>query len=184
MYGEGNKEKIQSAVDTGLWIVVSLGVFITLFGIIKYDVFLKLFNVPMGIWNDAGNYLRITFIGTLPVFIYNACSNFLNGLGVSKTPLILLIIASLINVVLDLLFVVVFRWGIEGAAIATVVSQFFAFYACIYYLNKFNSFFRIRIKNACFNFDIFRTGIKIGIPATLQQLFISLGSSVLQILIN
>jgi putative MATE family efflux protein len=140
--------------------------------------------VPVEIWKDTGNYLRITFIGTLPVFIYNACSNFLRGIGDSKTPLILLIIASLMNVVLDLLFVVVFRWGIVGVAIATVVSQFFAFYACIYYLNKYNSFFRIRIKNAYFNFDIFKTGIKIGIPATLQQLFISLGSSVLQILIN
>jgi putative MATE family efflux protein len=184
MYGKGNKEKIQSAVDTGLWVVVSLGIFITFFGIIKYDALLKLFNVPIEIWNDTGNYLRITFIGTLPVFIYNACSNFLRGIGDSKTPLILLIVASLMNAVLDLLFVVVFRWGVEGAAMATVISQFFAFFACIYYLNKYNLFFKIRIKNAYFNLDIFKTGITIGIPATLQQLFISLGSSVLQILIN
>jgi putative MATE family efflux protein len=88
------------------------------------------------------------------------------------------------NVVLDILFVIIFQWGVEGAAIATVASQFFAFFSCLYYVNKYNSYFKIKIKNAYFNFDIFKTGMNIGIPATLQQLFISLGSSVLQILIN
>jgi len=184
MYGEENREKIQSAVDTGLWVVALLGISITLFGIMKYDIFLKVFNVPAEIWDEAGNYLKITFIGVLPVFIYNACSNFLRGIGDSRTPLLLLIIASIINIVLDVLFVAVFNWGVEGAAIATVISQFFAFFACLYYLNRYNSYFKIRIKNACFKFDIFKTGMTIGIPATLQQLFISLGSSVLQILIN
>jgi putative MATE family efflux protein len=184
LYGEDNKEKIQNAVDTGLWIVVLLGVFITLFGIIKYDVLLKIFNIPVEIWDETGNYLKITFIGTLPIFIYNACTNFLRGIGDSKTPLLLLIIASLMNVVLDILFVVFFRWGVEGAAIATVASQFFALFACIYYVNKYNLYFKIKIKNAYFKFEIFKTGMKIGIPATLQQLFISLGSSILQILIN
>ncbi|MDR1287731.1 MAG: MATE family efflux transporter [Treponema sp.] len=184
MYGEGNKEKIQSTADTGLWVVVLSGVPITLFGIIKYDVFLKIFNVPIEIRDQAGSYLKITFIGILPVFIYNACSSFLRGTGDSKTPLLLLIIAALMNVVLDILFVVVFQWGVEGAAIATVASQFFAFFACLYYVNKYNSHFKIKLKNTYFNFDIFKTGMTIGIPATLQQLFISLGSSVLQILIN
>jgi putative MATE family efflux protein len=144
MYGEGNLKKIQSAVDTGLWVVVLLGVFITLFGILRYDIFLRIFNVPIEIWNEAGSYLKITFIGVLPVFIYNACSNFLRGIGDSKTPLILLIIAALMNVVLDILFVIIFQWGVEGAAIATVVSQFFAFFSCLYGRTCFHTIFSLQ----------------------------------------
>jgi putative MATE family efflux protein len=96
----------------------------------------------------------------------------------------LLIISALMNVVLDLLFIAVFHWGVEGAAIATVISQVFAFFACVYYVNKHNSYFKIKIKNTRFNLGIFKTGMTIGIPATLQQLFISLGNSILQISIN
>ena len=184
MFGEGKKDEIQTAVDTGLWIIILLGVIITLFGIFKYDALLKLFNIPIEIFNEAGNYLKIIFIGTLPVFIYNGCINFLRGIGDSKTPLMLLIISASMNVVLDLLFITVFRWGVEGAAIATVVSQFFAFFSCVYYVNKHNSYFKLKIKNMRFNISLFKTGMTIGVPATLQQLFISLGSSILQILIN
>jgi putative MATE family efflux protein len=123
-------------------------------------------------------------IGTLPIFIYNGCTNFLRGIGDSKTPLLLLIISALMNVVLDLLFVAVFHWGVEGAAIATVISQFFAFFTCVYYVNKHNTYFKLKIINTRFNLGVFKTGMKIGVPATLQQLFISLGNSILQILIN
>jgi len=184
MFGEGKKDDIQTAVDTGLWIITLLGIIITLFGIFKYDVLLRLFKIPIEIFNEAGNYLKIIFIGTLPVFIYNGCTNFLRGIGDSKTPLMLLIISALMNVVLDLLFIAIFHWGVEGAAIATVISQFFAFFTCVYYVNKHNSYFKLKIINTHFNLGIFKTGIKIGVPATLQQLFISLGSSILQILIN
>lgn len=115
---------------------------------------------------------------------YNANSGILQGLGDSKTPLLFLVIACIINIVLDLLFVVVFHWGVAGVAIATIIAQAFSWIFGIFYINK--KYPQIHIHPFCFKFDkaLFGQIVKLGVPAGVQQALFSFGVMAMQRLIN
>lgn len=184
MFGGKNYKNIQSVIDSGMFLMTFLAVFITVFGIIGSHQLMSIFHVPENIMQQAVTFLMISFIGTVPSFGFNAVSNFLRGVGDSKTSLIFVMISSILNILLDLFFVIYLRFGVSGAAIATTISQYISFIGIIVYVNCNDFPFKIRWKGWKLDFRLIKESLEIGIPAMLQQLFLGLGGSVIQYLIN
>src|SRR5699024_9590170 len=102
---------------------VVIGAVLTVAGLLTTGPVLRLMGTPEEILGDAALYLRIYFLGMIPQILYNMGTNILRAAGDSKRPLYFLIVASLVNIVLDVVFIAVFHWGVAGAALATVISQ-------------------------------------------------------------
>lgn len=183
-YGAKQVDTIQKIVDTGFVMCMILAVIITMIGVFYAKRILLCFQVPDSIIQQAALYFRLICLGTIPSFGYNAVVNYLRGVGDSKTALIFLIISSVLNIILDIVLVASIGEGVAGAAMATVISQFVAFFGICSYVNQKKSEFSIRFRHLSFEWDILKKGLWIGIPATLQQLFLGIGNSIIQYMIN
>ena len=122
-YGAGDVEEVDRQVHTALAMATLGGALLTVLGLVSSRFVLQLMDTPAEILGEATIYLQIYFLGMIPQFLYNMGTNILRAVGDSKRPLYFLIIASLVNIVLDVVFVAAFHWGVAGAAIATVISQ-------------------------------------------------------------
>jgi len=183
-YGAKQPEKIRKAIGTMYIFLFWASLCLTLLGINYSEAIFRLIQLPEDIMPQAITYLNVYLGGLIFFFGYNGVSAFLRGMGDSKTPLYFLVISTLLNIVLDLLFILVFKWGIAGAAIATIISQAVAFIAAIWYLNRTSEIMRFSFSELKFDFDIFIKSIRIGLPTGLQQLFVSLGMMALFGIVN
>ncbi|HEX2919927.1 MAG TPA: MATE family efflux transporter [Bacteroidales bacterium] len=183
-FGAGDLEKVKKAVDTMYIYSAVAGVISSILGIIIAEPLLRLLDLPEDILPQATQYLRIYLSGMLIFFGYNGTSAVLRGLGDSKTPLYFLIIATVANIILVLLFVAVFKWGIAGAAYATLVANGLAFGLAIYWLNKTHKIVRLNLKNIQFDKDIFLLSIRIGLPTGVQQTLVAIGALALLSIVN
>ncbi|MEG1649754.1 MAG: MATE family efflux transporter, partial [Rikenellaceae bacterium] len=141
-------------------------------------------GLPPEIIPQAATYLNIYMIGLIFLFLFNSLSAILRGVGDSKTPLIFLAVSAVLNVALDLLFVVVFGFGIEGAAWATVISQGFAVTFAFIYTARHNEIVSTNLMKLRFDTAIFLRSLKLGIPAGMQQLFVSIGMLAIMSFVN
>jgi len=183
-FGAKDLEKVRATVDTGYITLFWAGLLMSIVGVLLTDTILNILNVPADVFQDASTYLKIIFAGLLTLFGYNAISAILRGLGDSKTPLYLLIVASLLNVILDLLFVVKFGWGVSGVAWATILSQGSSFIGGIVYLNTRNELVSLKLRNLKFDREIFGHSLRIGLPTGIQQTMVSLGMMALTRIVN
>ena len=183
-FGAKDYEKLKKTLDTTYIFLFFGSIAISILGILLSGPILRLMNTPQDIISQAQTYLNIIFAGMLTLFGYNAISAILRGLGDSKTPLYFIIIATLLNIVLDLVFVMTFGWGVAGVAWATVISQGVSFLSGILYLNKNHDFLGIKFKGMRFDGEIFKKSLRIGLPAGVQQMLFSLGMMALQFLVN
>ncbi|MGM9937089.1 MAG: MATE family efflux transporter [Candidatus Ornithomonoglobus sp.] len=145
---------------------------------------LRLMNVPEEIIDTSVIYMRTIFAGCLPLLVYNTCSSILRNLGNSRVPLYMLIVSSCTNVVLDLVFVTVFNWGVLGAGIATVISQVISASLCLGYIVKNRREMNIDNLPKRAEKSMIWLIIKTGVPAALQGCCINLGGMCVQGLIN
>ena len=184
-FGSGQKEKLQSTVDT-LYIAMVVGAaVITVSGIVCARPFLNLMNTPQGDTMEmSALYLKTMFAGTFVSFGYNINNAILQGVGDSKSSLLFLSIATVINIVLDLVFVTVFDMGIFGVALATLIAQCAAFLFGVWYRNRTITLFRISLRHIKFDMSILSRCIRIGLPAGVQNALFSIGTVVLQRLVN
>ena len=141
-------------------------------------------GLPDEFMAQATQYLRIYFSGIIIFFGFNGTSAVLRGLEDSKTPLYFLIIATVVNIVLDLLFVAVFKWGVAGAAYATLIANGIAFALAIYWLNKTHKLIRIGFRGLRFDREIFSQSIRIGLPTGIQQTLVAIGALALMGIVN
>jgi putative MATE family efflux protein len=183
-FGARDYEKVKLAIDTMYIFIFVASLVISLLGILFSEEIFRLLKLPEELIPEARTYLNIYLSGMVMFFGFSGTSAILRGLGDSKTPLYFLIIASLFNIVFDLLFVLVFKWGIAGVAFATVIAQGGAFITGILWLNKNHglisfSFFKLR-----FDREIFLKSLKIGIPSGLQNTFVALGMMALMGIVN
>ena len=132
----------------------------------------------------ARTYVMVVFVGVVGNLGYNVNAGILQGLGNSRTTLLFLSIACVINIVLDLVFVIVFSWGVMGVALATIIAQFCSWLFGIFYINKHYKEIRIRPFHWDFDRHLFGRAMKLGIPSGIQQALFSVGVMVLQTLIN
>lgn len=183
-FGAKDRGKVRASVDTGYITLFWAGLAMSIIGYLVTDPVLAAMRVPAEVFAEASTYLKIIFAGLLTLFGYNAISAILRGLGDSKTPLYLLIAASALNVVLDLIFVVVFHWGVAGVAWATVISQAASFLGGIVYLNTRNELVRLDLRNLRFDREIFKHSLRIGLPTGIQQTMVSLGMIALTRIVN
>ncbi len=183
-YGARDRESVRRAVDTGYIVLFWAGLALTAIGLLVADPILRMLKVPADTYGEASTYLRIIFSGMLPMFGYNAVSAILRGLGDSKTPLWILIAATLANIVLDLVFVVGFGWGVAGAAWATVIAQGLSFLGALAWLDRRNEFVRLEIKALRFDRAIFVQSLRIGLPSGVQQTMVAAGMMALTRVVN
>lgn len=183
-FGAKQNENIRLTSDTlHIFLLVS-GVAIAVLGYFFSDDIFRMISLPPEVVPQATTYLQIYLAGMVLLFGFNTISSILRGVGDSVTPLYFLALSAVLNVGLDLLFILVFQWGVAGAAWATVVSQGAAYFAAIWYINRKNSVFKIHLLKLKFNWRIFRQCVNYGIPTGIQQSFVALGGLALMAIIN
>lgn len=183
-YGAKNYEQVKKAIDTILIFIFVISIVITIVGITFSRQIFEMIHLPAELIPSATIFLNTFLCGTILYFGVNGVSAILRGTGDSKTPLYFLIAASIINIILDYVFIKFFGWGIRGAALATVIAHGITFLAAAIYLNKTHKLIRIRISKMTFDKSIFFQSVRIGLPSGFQQTFVSLGMIALYRIIN
>jgi putative MATE family efflux protein len=183
-FGARDHDSVRRAIHTVYIFLTVAAVILTLVGIPMTDDIFRLIRLPEEIMPEATTYLGIYLSGLIAFFGFNATSAILRGLGDSKTPLYFLMISTFFNIGFDLLFIMVFHWGIAGAAIATVVSQAGAFLTAVFYLNRNHKLIDFNIPQYHFDRRIFWQSLRIGLPTGLQQTFVSLGMMAIMAIVN
>ncbi|MCC0781905.1 MATE family efflux transporter [Clostridioides sp. ES-S-0108-01] len=183
-YGSGDLKKVKATIDTTYILLFIGSILISVLGIVFGGPMLKLMNTPESVFAQSKLYLTIIFGGILFSAGYNSVSAILRGLGDSVTPLYFLIIATILNIVLDLAFIVVLKMGVEGVALATIMAQAVSFIISIIYLNKKHEVLKFKIKGIVYDNKIFKDGLRLGLPSGIQQMLFSIGNMALQFLVN
>jgi putative MATE family efflux protein len=183
-YGARDMDKVKKTIDTTYIFIFFASIVVTIVGLIFSGPILTLIRTPEDIMPQAKTYLNIIFIGMIFMFGYNTISAILRGLGDSKTPLYFLVISTIINIILDLVFILVFDMGVAGAAWATVIAQAAAFLFGLYYLNKNHEVLRFKISRMTFDKELFSKSVKLGIPSGIQQTLFSFGMMAVQTMVN
>lgn len=183
-FGAKNYAMVKQTFISAIIVNVSVGMGVTIIGILVSRPLLLLLGTPEDILEDAVTYLTIMFLGTLANCMYNGMSSVLRALGDSVIPLIILIAASLMNVGLDLLFVIVFHLGVAGVALATVLSQLISAVFCVIYV--FMKLPMLRFGRREFRPDgqVVREIVRIGVPAALSSCGVSISVMFMQRAIN
>lgn len=182
-FGAGDHRELSRTVGASLTLSAVAAAVTLLLSQLSIVPVLKLLGTPDNIINDSILYLRIIFGGIPIITAYNLLAGILRALGDSKTPLYAMVLASLVNVGLDLLFVIVFHWGIAGAAAATVIAQGISIVYCFLNVRKITI---LKIEKGDLKLNRGMTGslLKLGTPTALQNLIISVGGMVVQSVVN
>lgn len=183
-FGAKNYEKVKQASDTTYIFLFFAGIAITIIGLLSGEYIFRLMRLPEELLPSAKTYLDIYMYGMVVMFGFNSVSSILRGVGDSKTPLYFLIVSTILNIVLDILFVLGFKWGIAGAAWATVIAQAFSFILATLYLERQKHMLRIGFKKIKFDWEIFRQTVRIGLPTGIQQTLVALGGMALMGIVN
>jgi putative MATE family efflux protein len=183
-FGAKDYVKVKRAIDTMYIYSAVIGIITTIIGILISEPLLRLIDLPEEIMPQAVLYLKIYLGGIIIFFGFNGTSAVLRGLGDSKTPLYFLIIASIANIILVVLFVGVFNWGVAGAAYATLIANAIAFGLAIWWLNKTHKIIRIAIRGLHFDRETFQQSLRIGLPTGVQQTLVAMGAIALLDIVN
>ncbi|WP_367567416.1 MATE family efflux transporter [Lacrimispora sp.] len=183
-YGAGEKEKLQWAVHTSVALSLIGGVLLTLIGVLFSPVLLKWMGTPKDVMPNSVAFLRIFFFGSVFNMVYNMGSGILRAVGDSKRPLYYLGVSSVVNIILDLLFVAVFKMGTAGAGIATVIAQAVSSALVVRALVKTRESHRLIPSRIAIDKRMMVRILKLGIPTGIQQSIISLSNVVVQANVN
>lgn len=184
LFGQKDMTNMKTAIFTSLLASFVLSIILAVAGVALSGVFIDLLSTPVGIRKNAIVYLQIYIGGFIFLYVYNVVTGIFNSLGNSKTPLYLLIGSSLGNIVLDLLFVIVFHWGVPGVAWATFVAQGIACIVALIILFLHLRQIKVSKKPALFSGEMLMRIATVAIPSILQQSFVSIGNLFIQVLIN
>lgn len=182
-FGAGNIRRLKKVVGNAIVLSAASAIILLILGELMVLPVLRLLQTPTAIINQSLLYLRIMFAGIPIVMAYNLLASVLRALGDGRTPLHAMIVAAVINIALDIVFVMFFGWGIAGAAIATVIAQFSSSVYCYVHIR------RIEILALCkedFNFEgtLDKKLIFLGLPMAFQNAIISVGGMIVQSVVN
>ena len=184
-FGKNDRDKVNKAIATSVYLTFIISAVFTVVGIICARPILVLLRTPTerNILSQAVTYLLVMFSGIIVVAFYNLSAAILRAFGDSKTPLIAMVTAAVLNIVLDLLFVLAFEWGVFGAALASVLSQCVAFLFCMVKILKIEY---VRLNRSAWTWDcrMAKEMAAFGIPLALQYVIINLGGMIVQSTIN
>ncbi len=183
-FGEKNYDKLSLAVHTNIAFGLIAGVVLTVIGVGLSPAILSLMNIESQVFPKSVAYFKYYFAGGLALVMYNVFNGILNALGNSKRSLLYLLIASALNVVLDLLFIAVFKWGVWAAGFATAISQFVSAICCFVYLLIIKTPYRVKIKKIKIDKDILNEIVKYGVPSGVTNSVIGFANVIVQSNIN
>ena len=183
-FGARDYDGVRKSLAASLILAFFMTLFITVFSTPFSEHILKGLQTPQDIVQDASKYLFIMFLGIFATVYYNLSSNVIRALGNSRTPLFFLIFSVILNIFFDLLFVVKFRWGIEGAGWATVLAQAISTVICVTYM--FLKFPILHLKKEDFNLskEFLFEHLRYGIPMGLQMSVLTIGMIIIQYVLN
>ncbi len=168
-FGAKDEERLRKTVHTAVLASLIIGLALTVIGIIISPALVRLMNTPESVAPGATQYLRIFFAGLIGLCIYNIGSAVLRAVGDSRRPLYFLIFSSVMNILLDLLFVIRFRLGVPGVAYATILSQFLSSILVLFVLFRSKAIYRLRLPEMRIDGAILKQVILLGIPAAIQM---------------
>lgn len=183
-YGAKNKDRVSTAVHTAIAFSLVGGVILMIIGVIGAPLALRAMGTPEAIIKHSVTYLRIYFLGIIGNLIYNIGTGILRAIGDSKRPLYFLIVSCFTNIVLDIVFVIVFKWAVMGVALATIISQMVSAILVILVLIKTKDSYRLNIKAIRINKTLLNSIIRIGFPAGLQSVMYSFSNIIIQSSVN
>lgn len=183
-YGRRDAEGVHNAVYSGMFLAVVCGCIMMLIGFVFAPDFLNMMNVPEDILDYSITYMRVYFLGVVPMLIYNMGAGILRAVGDSKRPLYFLIAACICNIVLDLLFVVVLRLEVFGVGLATTISQIVSCILTLIVLKKTEDSYHFDIKEMSCSFDTLKRIIVLGLPAGIQSCLYSVSNLLIQTTVN
>jgi putative MATE family efflux protein len=183
-FGAGDLENVSKAIHTAVAFALLSSIVLTISGYIATPAILRLMNTPASVYNDAKTYIQIFFLGISSLVMYNSAAGILQAMGDSKHPLYFLIIASITNIILDLIFVIYFDMGVAGVARATIISQSISAILAYRILLTTKDAYRVSIKKIHFDRCIIKQMLKVGVPSGLQNSVISIANVFVQASIN
>lgn len=183
-FGANDYDKVRRGVATSFVLAFVIGVILTIISVFSCESLLKLIDTQPSLFRDAQDYLTAIFLGILATIFYNLMSHLLRALGDSKTPLIALIVASVLNIGLDFLFIVAFHWGTAGAAWATVLSQFLSGVACMIYMFIKYPYTRFKLCDLKLEKKMTLYHLKLSVPMAFQFSIVAIGLIVQQWAVN
>jgi putative MATE family efflux protein len=183
-FGAHDQDRLRRTVSTMYALTLYVGIFLSVAGFLLAGPILRLLQTPEEIMQDSIAYLRIIFVGMLVSAAYNTIGGVLRAVGDSITPLIFLVVATVVNIALDLLFVLSFGWGVMGVALATIIAQGISAILSIIRVNRMGDALRLNFKSMKIDREILPGILRIGLPSGIQQISISLGSMAIQGLVN
>lgn len=183
-FGAKKKKDLEIAVHNTMALGFIAGIAITAIGIGLTPVILRMMGTPEDVFHNAVLYLRIYFAGGIGIAMYNACMGIFQAVGDSKHPLYYLITAAILNTVLDILFVAVFNFGIAGAAVATVISQFISAILAFTKLMQVKGEHKVIFKKIRVNRIMSTRLLKMGLPTGVQNSVIAFANVIVQSNIN
>lgn len=183
-FGAQDGDGVRKAVHTTVALSIAAGIIMTIAGVLLTPVILRAMGTPAEVFSEAVVYLKVFFGGIGFSVIYNMSAGILNAVGNSKRSLVYLLIAACSNIVLDLLFVVVFKMGIIGAALATDISQLISCAFILLFLTRTEEMYKVRLKEIRFYDNLLGRILRIGLPTGVQNIVISLSNVVVQSTVN
>ena len=183
-YGAGDTEKLKRSLSTTLIFGTLAGLLVMLLGVMLSHPILGLMNTPDAIMTDSLTYLRLLFIGNFFTFQYNIMSSALRAVGDSKTPVTFVGISSLLNAVLDCIFIFLFHWGVFGAALATIIAEALSAVLCFVYVYRYIPALRLRREELIMDHELLKKILSSGLITALQQSCQPIGKLLVQSVIN
>ena len=183
-FGAGKEEGVKKAIGNSVYIIVGIGILMSILGVVFARPILVLMGTPDEVMPYAFEYMRILSAGVIFTAGYNGISAILRALGDSKTPLIFLIISSLVNAGLDIFFVTKFDMGLLGIGIATLIAQAIAMFGSIIFAMRVNPYLILKKEHFAINKKIITKSLQVGIPMGAQYSLIAVSILALQVVVN
>ena len=183
-FGARDMEKLHRAIETTMAATFLLSLIFSIVGVILVKPLLRMMSTPEDVFSDATVYLKIYIGGISGLLIYNMGSGILRAVGDSTRPLYFLILTSILNIILDLYFVIVLKTGIAGAAIATILSQFLSGTLILVLLTRTKDIYRLNWRELRLDFPILRRIVAVGLPAAIQSVLTAFSNIFVQSYIN
>lgn len=183
-FGAGDKGQVSRAIHTILALGFVSGLILMAVGVAFTPTFLIWMQTDPEVMPEAVEYFRYYFLGALAMVMYNVCRSIMNALGDSRRPLYYLVFSSVLNVLLDLLFIAVFRRGVWAAAVATVISQAASVVLCMAHLLRKGNIFTVELRKIRFHKDTLLEIVRYGLPSGVQNSVIGFANVIVQSQIN
>lgn len=183
-YGAGNMKAMKKSVASGAVLTLIVSVILTVLSMVSMSKVLHLMNTPSDMYGEAYGYIMVLCGGIIAQALYNYLASVLRALGDSKRPLYFLVIAALLNIVLDLAFIIIFRLGAAGAAYATVIAQGISGILCLFYIGKMVPALHLHKEDWEMDGSLIGWQLKIGLPMAFQYSITAIGTIVVQSCLN